>query len=223
MVSAPHPPLAHYCGQLRRRTLRHRDRGNVWLPPGRVRSRSWRTSRSWMRWWIWQVQPAAGQIHEGVPGNLAYDWELGEKADTEAALAQCCPHHQDRSQQQPAHSQRHGAAGGAWRVTIRQQSEHTLYTTSQNPHLERLILSAFVQVAPEHKLRSDRAGRRRRFRLEDLRLRGRDGRHLGGKEGGPTGEVDGGSERVVPRRCARTRSSDPRRARSGCGRSVRCP
>ena len=31
--------------------------------------------------------------------------------------------------------------------------ELTLYTTSQNPHLARLILSAFVQLAPEHKLR----------------------------------------------------------------------
>jgi carbon-monoxide dehydrogenase large subunit len=31
--------------------------------------------------------------------------------------------------------------------------ELTLYTTSQNPHLARLILTAFVQIAPEHKLR----------------------------------------------------------------------
>ncbi len=31
--------------------------------------------------------------------------------------------------------------------------EFTLYTTSQNPHLERLILAAFVGLAPEHKLR----------------------------------------------------------------------
>ena len=30
---------------------------------------------------------------------------------------------------------------------------HTLYTTSQNPHVARLVLSAFYQVAPEHKLR----------------------------------------------------------------------
>ena len=29
----------------------------------------------------------------------------------------------------------------------------TLYTTSQNPHVARLVLSAFYQVAPEHKLR----------------------------------------------------------------------
>ena len=29
----------------------------------------------------------------------------------------------------------------------------TLTTTSQNPHVARLVLSAFVQIAPEHKLR----------------------------------------------------------------------
>ena len=29
----------------------------------------------------------------------------------------------------------------------------TLYTTSQNPHVARLVLSAFVGLAPEHKLR----------------------------------------------------------------------
>ena len=31
--------------------------------------------------------------------------------------------------------------------------ELTLYTTSQNPHLARLIFTAFIQLAPEHKLR----------------------------------------------------------------------
>lgn len=32
--------------------------------------------------------------------------------------------------------------------------EHfTLYTTSQNPHVARLVLSAFYNIAPEHKLR----------------------------------------------------------------------
>jgi carbon-monoxide dehydrogenase large subunit len=30
---------------------------------------------------------------------------------------------------------------------------YTLYTTSQNPHVARLVLSAFIGVAPEHKLR----------------------------------------------------------------------
>jgi carbon-monoxide dehydrogenase large subunit len=31
--------------------------------------------------------------------------------------------------------------------------EITLYTTSQNPHVARLVISAFIQLAPEHKLR----------------------------------------------------------------------
>jgi carbon-monoxide dehydrogenase large subunit len=33
------------------------------------------------------------------------------------------------------------------------EDHYTLYTTSQNPHVARLVLSAFYQVAPEHKLR----------------------------------------------------------------------
>ena len=30
---------------------------------------------------------------------------------------------------------------------------YTLYVTSQNPHVHRLVMSAFVDIAPEHKLR----------------------------------------------------------------------
>ena len=33
------------------------------------------------------------------------------------------------------------------------QDAFTLYTTSQNPHVARLVLSAFIGIAPEHKLR----------------------------------------------------------------------
>ena len=31
--------------------------------------------------------------------------------------------------------------------------QFTCYLTSQNPHVHRLVMSAFIQVAPEHKLR----------------------------------------------------------------------
>ena len=41
----------------------------------------------------------------------------------------------------------------AGRITQIHGREHVLHTTSQNPHLARLILSAFVNIAPEHKLR----------------------------------------------------------------------
>ena len=33
------------------------------------------------------------------------------------------------------------------------EDHYTLHTTSQNPHVARLVLSAFYQVAPENKLR----------------------------------------------------------------------
>src|SRR5450756_2579102 len=33
------------------------------------------------------------------------------------------------------------------------EEHYTLYTTSQNPHVARLVLSAFYNIAPEHKLR----------------------------------------------------------------------
>ena len=36
---------------------------------------------------------------------------------------------------------------------IRAPTSITLYTTSQNPHVARLVLSAFIGLAPEHKLR----------------------------------------------------------------------
>ena len=38
-------------------------------------------------------------------------------------------------------------------TTMRGTETYTLYTTSQNPHVARLVLSAFVGIAPEHKLR----------------------------------------------------------------------
>ncbi len=33
------------------------------------------------------------------------------------------------------------------------EDHYTLYTTSQNPHVARLVLSAFIGIAPENKLR----------------------------------------------------------------------
>src|SRR6185369_9830133 len=33
------------------------------------------------------------------------------------------------------------------------QEAFTLYLTSQNPHVHRLVISAFINIAPEHKLR----------------------------------------------------------------------
>ena len=92
------------------------------------------------------------EIHEGVRQNLAYDWELGDRADTEAALAGAA--HVVRldltNNRLIPNAMEPRAAIGVFDAA---SEEHTLYTTSQNPHLARLVLSAFVGVAPEHKLR----------------------------------------------------------------------
>ncbi len=151
MVAAPHPPLAvtqtNYVGE----------------PYGIVIAESVATAKQAAELVVTDftelnavvdVASAAQseQIHEGVVDNLAYDWELGEKAATEAALASAAHVTQidiTNNRLIPNAIEPRAALGCHDRVA----DQFTLYTTSQNPHLERLILSAFVQIAPEHKLR----------------------------------------------------------------------
>lgn len=92
------------------------------------------------------------QIHANVPNNQAYDWELGDKAATDEAFANA-----DHVTTLDIVNNRlipnaiePRAALGTYDAA---SGVYTLYTTSQNPHVERLILAAFVNVAPEAKLR----------------------------------------------------------------------
>jgi len=95
---------------------------------------------------------AALQIHEAAPNNLCIDWELGDKDATDQAFANA--HHVTKldiinNRKVPNAIEPRCSVG-----------EHdpasdalTLYTTSQNPHITRLLLAAFVLQVPEHKLR----------------------------------------------------------------------
>ncbi len=92
------------------------------------------------------------EIHHGITHNLAYEWELGDRAATEAALATAA--HVTRldltnNRLIPNAIEPRAALG----IYDAHSGEHILHTTSQNPHLARLVLSAFVNIAPEHKLR----------------------------------------------------------------------
>jgi carbon-monoxide dehydrogenase large subunit len=92
------------------------------------------------------------QIHANVPANRSYTWELGDKAATDAAFANAA--HVTKlditnNRLIPNAIEPRAAIG----VYDRVADSYTLYTTSQNPHLARLVLSAFVKIAPEHKLR----------------------------------------------------------------------
>ena len=92
------------------------------------------------------------QIHEGIEKNLSFHWALGDRTKTDAAFAAAS--HVTRlefaNNRLIPNAIEPRACVAAYDAST---EDFTLYTTSQNPHLERLILAAFVGLAPEHKLR----------------------------------------------------------------------
>ena len=98
------------------------------------------------------LSDGAPQVHENAPGNLIYDWEIGEEADTNAAISGAA-----RTVDIELINNRLSPNPMEPRAALAQydagDDQLTLHTTSQNPHVARLVLSAFYNVAPEHKLR----------------------------------------------------------------------
>ena len=98
-------------------------------------------------------QAGAPLVHGDVPGNLCFDWELGNpRAEVDAAIAKA--HHVTTlefiNQRVICNAIEPRSAIG----TYEDHSEkYTLYTSTQNPHLIRLLLCAFVLGIPEHKVR----------------------------------------------------------------------
>ena len=91
-------------------------------------------------------------VHDEAANNMCFDWELGDKAATDAAFAKAA--HICKidliNQRLVANAMEPRAAIGAYDLST---EEHTLVTTSQNPHVIRLLMGAFVLNIPEHKLR----------------------------------------------------------------------
>ncbi|MBM3486924.1 MAG: xanthine dehydrogenase family protein molybdopterin-binding subunit [Alphaproteobacteria bacterium] len=98
------------------------------------------------------TRPDAPRLHTDAPRNLCYDWELGDKAAVDAAFARAA--HTVTldlvNNRLVANAMEPRAAIGEY---DRATGTHTLYTTSQNPHVIRLLMGAFVLHIPEHKLR----------------------------------------------------------------------
>ncbi len=98
------------------------------------------------------IADGAPQIHENAPGNQIYDWEIGDAAATDAGIAGAA--HVTTMEFTNNRLAPNAIEPRSAVATYDDAEEHyTLYTTSQNPHVARLVLSAFYQVAPEHKLR----------------------------------------------------------------------
>jgi len=92
------------------------------------------------------------KVHEQPSGNLCFDWELGDKAAVDAAFAKA--HHVTKidlvNNRLVANAMEPRAAIGSFDPAT---EDYTLVTTSQNPHVIRLLMGAFVLSIPEHKLR----------------------------------------------------------------------
>ena len=96
----------------------------------------------------------APKVHDDLKSNLCYDWgfvednrEAVDKAIKEAAHVTTLELVNQRLVANPMEPR---VAVGDYR---RATDESTLYTTSQNPHVIRLLMGAFVLGIPEHKLR----------------------------------------------------------------------
>lgn len=95
----------------------------------------------------------APQVHADAPGNLAFDWELGNPKEEVAAALAGAAHVTELdlvNQRVVPNAMEPRCAIGHFDDA---HDRYTLYTTSQNPHLTRLLLSAFVLGLPEHKVR----------------------------------------------------------------------
>jgi aerobic carbon-monoxide dehydrogenase large subunit len=99
------------------------------------------------------LQPGAPQVWPAeAPGNVCYDWHLGDGAAVDAAFAKAAKIVKldlVNNRLIPNAMEPRAAIGEFNRAT----NEHTLYTTSQNPHVIRLLMGAFVLHIPEARLR----------------------------------------------------------------------
>ncbi|PKQ14049.1 MAG: carbon monoxide dehydrogenase [Alphaproteobacteria bacterium HGW-Alphaproteobacteria-1] len=100
------------------------------------------------------LRDGATKVHDDLTSNLCYDWGFVE--ENKGAV--------DEAFRKAAHvttleliNNRLVANPMEPRVAVgdynRSTGDHTLYTTSQNPHVIRLLMGAFVLGIPEHKLR----------------------------------------------------------------------
>ena len=98
------------------------------------------------------AQPGAPQVHDEVPNNVSFTWAIGDEAAVNAALA-ACDHVVELdliNQRLIPNAMEPRAAAAQWDSAMEQM---TVWTSSQNPHTIRLLLSAFTLGIPEHKLR----------------------------------------------------------------------
>jgi carbon-monoxide dehydrogenase large subunit len=94
----------------------------------------------------------ASLVHDDVPGNVCYDWSHGDAAAVDAAFARAAKTTSLAfvNNRLVPNAMEPRAANA---VYSRHDDSYTLYVANQNPHVERLLMCAFVLGLPESKVR----------------------------------------------------------------------
>jgi carbon-monoxide dehydrogenase large subunit len=98
------------------------------------------------------LRPGAPQIYDDVPNNLCCDWDLGDAEAVERAFqnADHVTHIELVNQRLIGNPMEPRAAIGEYDFA---NGQYTLWTTSQFPHVVRLLMGEMVLHIPQHKLR----------------------------------------------------------------------
>ena len=118
-------------------------------------------------WWRWTMTTlpavvnvadaasgavAGAVVHDIAQDNHCFKWAIGDKGGVDAAFANAA--HVTKldlvNNRLIPNAMEPRAAIGSYN---RASDEYTLYVSNQNPHVERLLMTAFVMGLPEHKVR----------------------------------------------------------------------
>ena len=94
----------------------------------------------------------APTIHDVAPDNQCYKWAIGDKAEVDKTFenaAHITKLDLVNNRLAPNPMEPRAAIGHYNRAG----DDYTLYVSNQNPHVERLLMTAFVMGLPEHKVR----------------------------------------------------------------------
>ncbi len=99
-----------------------------------------------------KAMSSKAQVHEVANDNRVYNWSLGDEGNTAAAFKNAAhvTKLDIRNNRLVPNAMEPRAAIGSYDTG---DEHYTLYTTSQNPHVARLVISAFHGLCPENKLR----------------------------------------------------------------------
>lgn len=95
---------------------------------------------------------SGADLHAEAPGNQCYLWAIGDREGVDAALQSA--HHVSRLTFRNNRLVPNAIEPRAANASYDPSSDsYTLYVANQNPHVERLLMCAFVLGIPEHKMR----------------------------------------------------------------------